>query len=240
MKSLLKHLFTLALLTQLGAGVPSLAAAEPSHVWLKETFEDGEPGTTPADWSVSLPELMTATIVTNPDGGKALSLDKPEVSDDSPLLSGPLLKDVPESGIVCVKASVMAMHQKAVGSLVVQAPGGMNNVSMNVGRSPALISEKDGFIRLPVQFKEGQWVDLLFRLNLDAKTYDAFVNGALVASDVGYGSTSPRPGRNALQIQFLFVNSSQGTFLLDNLEILEGDVAPPVTPPGDALKDKQQ
>jgi len=237
MKSLLKHLFALGFIAQL-AGVPSLAAEEPSHVWLKETFEDAGPGTTPANWSVDLPELMTASIVPNPEGGQALSLDKPEASDGSPLLSGPLLRDVPESGIVCVKASVMAMDQKAVGSFLVQAPGGLNNVTMNVGRSPALISENDGFMRLPVKFEPHQWVDLLFRIDLDAKTYDAFVNGEPVASKVGYADT--RTGRKAFQIQFLGVSSSQGTFLLDNLEIVEGDVAPPVLPPGDASKDKQQ
>jgi hypothetical protein len=230
----MKSIFTLILGAQLGAAGLTLAAA-PSVVLLAETFEDYEVGTAPTGWTVNRPELMNATVEPNPEGGKALSLHKPEASDDSPLLLGPLLKDVPGSGIVCVKARVMAMQDAAVGSLIIQAPGGTNNVVMNVGRSPMLTSNSltGGFIRLPVEFKPGQWVDLLFRLDLDAKTYDAFVNGTLAASNVGYDLTTP--GRSAFQIWFSFNRSSQGTFLLDNLEIVEGDVAP-----GASFKEKQQ
>jgi hypothetical protein len=231
MKSLLKQLFAFGLIAHL-AGALSLEAEEPSHVWLKETFEDAELGTTPVGWSLDLPDLMTASIVPNPEGGKALSLEKPD-ADGSPMLSGPLFRDVPESGIVCVKASVMAISKESFGTMVFQAPGGTNNVFMNVGRSPALISEDGGFIRLPVKFEANQWVNLLFRIDLDAKTYDAFVNGEPVASKVGYGSIRPR--RKAYQIQFLVPSSFSGAFLLDNLEIMEGDVAPDAS-----LKEKQQ
>lgn len=223
MKPLIKHLFVFGFIANLISVVPSIAADEVLRNWMKETFEEAELGKTPTGWSVDKPELMTATIVENPDGGKALSINKLDVSDNGVVLSGPLIRNVPENGIVCVKASVMAMNEKALGSFVFQAPGGINNVTMNVGRSPALISENDTYIRLPVKFPPHQWVKLMFLVNLHSKTYDAYVDGEKVASDVGYADT--RQGRRAFQICFGGISSSQGTFLLDDLEIVEADAS---------------
>lgn len=190
---------------------------------MKETFEECELDQMPAGWSIDIPDLMTATIVENPEGGKALSVTKSGLSDSGIVLSSPMIRNVSENGIVCVKASVMAMDEKALGALVFNAPGGINNVTMNVGRSPALISENAQYTRLPVKFPPHEWVKLLFRVNLDAKTYDVFANGEKVASDVGYADS--RPGRKAYQILFAGISSSSGTFLLDNLEITEGDIS---------------
>jgi cephalosporin-C deacetylase-like acetyl esterase/pimeloyl-ACP methyl ester carboxylesterase len=204
--------------------------ATPEKLLPLETFETCTPGTLPDGWEVSPQGLLAATVTDNPAGGKALSLVKPEVTKDSPILSSPRAASAQDHGIVCVKASVMAMQDDAIGTLLIQAPGGTNNVFMNLGRgSPILISENGGVTRLAGEFKPKQWIDFLFRLNLDTQKYDAFVNGKLAASDVGYGAT--RPGHN-LQIQFSFNRVSKGTFFLDNLEMVAGDIAPPAPPPG--------
>jgi dienelactone hydrolase len=203
--------------------------AGPSNgMLLVETFESGKAETLPDGWVVSPSELMTASISDNPTGGRALVLTKAEPSEQSPTLSSPRVSGAPETGIVCVKASVMAMQDDAIGSLLVQAPGGVNNVFMNLGRGkPMLLSDGGGVTRLDTECRPGQWMDFLFRLNLDTKRYDVFVNGKLAARDVGYGTS--RAG-GSLQIQFAFNRASKGIFRLDNLEIVAGDVALPLQP----------
>jgi len=232
-KTRIKRFIALGLLAHcmVCVAAPAPALAEEPRVIMEENFESGKSGTTPSGWSLDKPEVMLATIEAGPNGGQALLVVK-ELKGEGAVLSGPKLMDVPESGILYVKASVMATDMQAIGTFLFQTPGGENHVMMNVGRTPALIGENIPYQKLSVTFEPNQWVNLIFRIDLDARTYDVFVDGEKVASKVSFGDN--HSSRKSFQIQFAGVSTSKGMFLLDNLAILEGEIDPAAAPSGAA------
>lgn len=204
-------------------GTMKLTGVSPGNggrVWL-ENFDSGTPNLLRPAMVSAESNGIASQVLDLPAGGKALEIVKQAVTKQSPIWSSPKFP-WEGKGKMWARARILAGQDSAIGTLLLQAPGGVNNVYLNLGVQDAYVVTEKGAKTLSTGSRLGvnQWMEILVRLDLDAGRADVLFDGREVLKQIPWWAPSES---KAAQIQFMFHRESVGRFILDDLEIGKGD-----------------
>lgn len=187
----------------------------------KYNFEDDSLGAVPSGFTSSIPGTVKMEVVSDNVKGKVLAISQETTSEKVNIISCPALAE-PKKGILCIKTSLLEDQDTALATIIIQTFGGINSIFVNMGSCfTAAMSLTGKTTPLGPKLKPKIWNYFLFRVDLDKKNFDVFIDGKPVATNVGYFTERPS---GMTQFSFLILRTMTGRFLLDDIEIYQGDI----------------